>query len=63
MKIDEAFLNEERIITPRGSFRIVNLPKSRMKEMGYGYYCDTEDGLFTIMGDGKRAFAVRKERY
>ena len=62
MRIDEAFLNKERIITPRGSFRIANLSEKRMKEMGYGYYFDTEDGLFTILGDGKRAFAVRKER-
>ena len=61
MKIDEAFLSEERIITPRGSFRIANLSEERMKEMGYGYYFDTEDGLFTIMGDGKRAFDVQKK--
>lgn len=62
MKIDEAFLSKERITTLRGSFRIANLSDECMKEMGYGYYCDTEDGLFTILGDGKRVFAVQKER-
>lgn len=62
MKIDEAFLSKERIITPRGSFRIANLSEACMKEMGYGYHFDTEDGLFTILGDGKRAFDVQKER-
>ena len=62
MRIDEVFLSKERIITPRGSFRIANLSEERMREMGYGYHFDTEDGLFTILGDGKRAFAVRKER-
>lgn len=61
MKIDEASLSKERIITPRGSFRIANLSEKRMKEMGYGYHFDTEDGLFTIMGDGKRAFAIQKK--
>lgn len=61
MKIDEASLSKERIITPRGSFRIANLSETRMKDMGYGYHCDTEDGLFIIMGDGKRAFAVQKK--
>lgn len=61
MKIDEVFLSKERITTPRGSFRIANLSGERMKEMGYGYHFDTEDGLFTILGDGKRAFAVQKK--
>nr|WP_297934568.1 hypothetical protein [uncultured Lachnoclostridium sp.] len=61
MRIDEAFLSEERIITPRGSFRIANISEDCMKEMGYGYYFDTDDGQFVIVGNGKRAFAIRKE--
>lgn len=61
MKIQE-HLREERIKTPRGSFRVADISEEHMKELGYGYYFDTEDGQFTIVGDGVRAFAVRKER-
>ena len=56
----QEYLREERIKTPRGSFRIADISKERMQELGYGYYFDTEDGKFTIMGNGKRAFAIRK---
>ena len=58
----EKFKTGEKVQTSRGSFSAVSLSLTEMKELGYGVHHKSEDGLWLIMGDGTRAFAVRNIR-
>lgn len=48
----------ERIQTPRGSFSVTNMTREQMEAAGYGYHHSSDDGVYHIMGNGTRAFAI-----
>jgi Antirestriction protein (ArdA). len=52
------FLTGERIETPRGSFSFTTMTREQMESVGFGFHHSSDDGLYHIMGDGERAFAV-----
>ena len=54
-------LTGERVTTPRGSFALTDLSREQMEAAGYGVHHESDDRSFLIMGNGTRAFAVRRE--
>lgn len=49
---------DEQISTPRGSFHVTAMSREQMEAAGYGVHHRSEDGMYLIMGNGTRAFAV-----
>lgn len=50
----------QKITTPRGTFSETSYNREQMEALGYGVHHNSEDGTHLIMGNGTRAFAVRK---
>src|SRR5574344_1559413 len=59
--VPDNFLTGEKIQTPRGSFSLAEMTAEQMKAAGYGYHHSSDDGVYHIMGNGTRAFAIRNE--
>lgn len=59
--VPDNFLTGEKVQTPRGSFSLAEMTTEQMKAAGYGYHHSSDDGAYHIMGNGTRAFAIRKE--
>lgn len=55
------FLIGEKIKTPRGSFSLTDMTQEQIEAAGYGYHHSSDDGLYHIMGNGTRAFAIVNE--
>ncbi|WP_312635140.1 antirestriction protein ArdA [Oscillibacter sp.] len=55
------YLTGEKIKTPRGSFSLTDMTRGQMEAAGYGYHHSSDDGLYHIMGNGTRAFAIVNE--
>ena len=60
--VPDAYLTNEKVKTPRGTFSLTAMSKEQMEKAGYGVHHMTEDNQFYIMGNGKRAFAVSIDR-
>lgn len=59
--VPDNFLTGEKVQTPRGSFSLADMTKEQMAAAGYGYHHSSDDGVYYIMGNGTRAFAIRNE--
>ena len=55
-------LTDEKIQTPRGTFRLTALSVEQMKEAGYSFHHQSEDGRHYIMTSNNIAFAVAVEQ-
>lgn len=55
------FMTGEKVTTPRGSFSLTDMTKAQMEAVGYGLHHSSDDGLYHIMGNGTRAFAIINE--
>ena len=60
--IPDDFLTGEKIRTPRGTFSLTDMSHEQMKEAGYGFHHQSDDGKYHIMADGTRAFAIAAEQ-
>ena len=60
--IPDDFLTGEKIRTPRGTFSLTDMTHEQMKEAGYGFHHQSDDGKYHIMADGTRAFAIAAEQ-
>ena len=60
--IPDDFLTGEKIKTPRGTFSLTDMTHEQMKEAGYGFHHQSDDGKYHIMADGTRAFAIPAEQ-
>ena len=56
--VPDEHLTGEKIKTPRGSFSLTDMTAEQMKEAGYGFHHQSDDGKYLIMGNGTLAFAV-----
>ncbi|SFE36118.1 antirestriction protein ArdA [Peptostreptococcus sp. D1] len=56
------FITGEKIKTPRGTFSLTDMTHEQMKEAGYGFHHQSDDGKYHIMADGTRAFAIAAEQ-
>ncbi|MGL5435491.1 MAG: antirestriction protein ArdA [Lachnospiraceae bacterium] len=59
--VPDDFKTGEKIQTPRGSFSLTDMTKEQMEAAGYGFHHSSDDGMFHIMGNGTRAFAIISE--
>ena len=55
-------LTDEKIQTPRGTFRLTALSVEQMKEAGYSFHHQSDDGRHYIMTSNNIAFAVAVEQ-
>ena len=56
------FITGEKIKTPRGTFSLTDMTHEQMKEAGYGFHHQSDDGQYHIMANGTRAFAIAAEQ-
>lgn len=56
------YLTDEKIQTPRGTFRLTSLSVEQMKEAGYSFHHQSDDGKYYIMTSNNIAFAVAVEQ-
>lgn len=56
------YLTDEKIQTPRGTFRLTSLSVEQMKEAGYSFHHQSDDGKHYIMTSNNTAFAVAVEQ-
>ena len=56
------YLTDEKIQTPRGTFRLTYLSVEQMKEAGYSFHHQSNDGKHYIMTSNNVAFAVAVEQ-
>ncbi|MDU6975413.1 MAG: YodL domain-containing protein [Clostridiales bacterium] len=59
--VPDNFLTGEKVETPRGSFHLTDMTMEQIKAAGYGFHHSSNDGVYLIMGNGTRAFAIRNE--
>ncbi|GAB5081279.1 hypothetical protein Osc1_04520 [Hominimerdicola sp. 21CYCFAH17_S] len=59
--IPDEHLTGEKIKTPRGSFSLTDMTVEQMKEAGYSFHHQSDDGKYNIMVSNNRAFAVAVE--
>lgn len=59
--VPDNFLTGERVKTPRGNFSLTDMTREQMEAAGYGFHHSSDDGLYHIMGNGTRAFAIVNE--
>ncbi len=59
--LPDNFLTGGKIETPRGSFSLTTMTTAQMEQAGYGYHHTSDDGVYRIMANGTRAFAVASE--
>ena len=60
--IPDNFLTGEKIKTPRGTFSLTDMTHEQMKEAGYGFHHQSDDGKYHIMANGTLAFAIAAEQ-
>ena len=51
----------EKVRTPRGTFSITSFKKDDLEKRGYGYHHSSNDGKYSIYGNGTDAYAVKNE--
>lgn len=56
------FITGEKIKAPRGTFSLTDMTHEQMKEAGYGFHHQSDDGQYHIMANGTRAFAIAAEQ-
>jgi antirestriction protein ArdC len=54
----DAHLTEDKIKTPRGSFSLADMTVEQMKEAGYSFHHQSDDGKYAIMTSNNYAYAV-----
>ena len=54
----DAHLTGEKIKTPRGSFSLTDMTVEQMKEAGYSFHHQSDDGKYAIMTSNNYAYAV-----
>ena len=59
--IPDEYLTGEKIKTPRGSFSLTSMSVEQMKEAGYSFHHQSDDGKHFIMTSNNVAFAVAVE--
>ena len=59
--LPDNYVTGEKVVTPRGSFELVNLELEKIQDMEYGVHHMSDDGKFYIVSNGKRGFAVKAE--
>ncbi|MDD2965507.1 MAG: YodL domain-containing protein [Bacteroidales bacterium] len=59
--VPDEHLTGEKVQTPRGSFSLTSMSVEQMKEAGYGFHHQSDDGKYDIMTSNNRAFAVAVE--
>ena len=59
--IPDEHLTGEKIKTPRGSFSLTSMSVEQMKEAGYSFHHQSDDGKHFIMTSNNVAFAVAVE--
>lgn len=52
----------DKIKTPRGTFSLTDMTHEQMKEAGYGFHHQSDDGKYHIMANGTQAFAIAAEQ-
>ena len=50
----------ETVRTPRGTFYVTDMSREQMEAAGYGLHHQSDDVKYLIMGNGSRAFAIRR---
>ena len=58
----EDYKTGEKISTPRGTFSLTDMTHEQMKEAGYGFHHQSDDGKYHIMANGTQAFAIAAEQ-
>ena len=56
------YLTGEKVKTPRGTFRLTDMSHEQMKQAGYGFHHQSDDGKYHIMANGTLAFAIAAEQ-
>lgn len=51
----------EKVRTPRGTFSVTSFKKDELEKHGYGYHHSSDDGKYSIYGNGTDAYAVKNE--
>ena len=51
----------EKVRTPRGIFSVTSFKKDELEKQGYGYHHSSDDGKYSIYGNGTDAYAVKNE--
>lgn len=54
----DAYLTGKIISTPRGSFCVVDMTRSQIVALGYGYHHMSDDYKYLIMSNGVDAYAI-----
>ena len=60
--VPEDYKTGEKITTPRGTFSLTDMTHEQMKEAGYGFHHQSDDGKYHIMANGTQAFAIAAEQ-
>ncbi|MGI6316430.1 MAG: YodL domain-containing protein [Christensenellales bacterium] len=60
--VPDDHLTGDKIKTPRGTFSLIDMTHEQMKQAGYGFHHQSDDGKYDIMGNGTRAFAIAAEQ-
>ena len=58
----EDYKTGEKVTTPRGTFSLTDMTHEQMKEAGYGFHHQSDDGKYHIMANGTQAFAIAAEQ-
>lgn len=61
-QLPDDYLTGEKIKTPRGTFSLTDRNIEQMKEAGYGFHHQSDDGKYLIMANGTQAFAIPAEQ-
>ncbi len=60
--VPEDYKTGEKIKTPRGTFSLTDMTHEQMKQAGYGFHHQSDDGKYHIMANGTLAFAIAAEQ-
>jgi len=60
--VPEDYKTGEKITTPRGTFSLTDMTHEQMKQAGYGFHHQSDDGKYHIMANGTQAFAIAAEQ-
>lgn len=58
LELPEDYKTGQKIKTPRGTFSLTDMTREQMKEAGYGFHHQSDDGKYHIMANGTQAFAI-----
>ena len=62
-KTPDNYLTGERIETQRGSFSLTTMTKDQLEAAGYGFHHQSDIGVYLLICNGTRAFAVAAEPF